>query len=125
MWIHLKRRKRITDSESNKKENKEQNVILEENDNNKEMSEIIKEDKNNDEYTSSSQFEDYKNNNKNRNIIIKQNNNVIKRLSDDPSGNIDISIQFNDKTPKGLFNIRTTKRFPVSANKNRKIKVRN
>ena len=41
-----RKRKRITDSESNKKENKEQNVILEENDNNKEMSEIIKEDNN-------------------------------------------------------------------------------
>ena len=96
------------------------NFLKNKNKNKNEKISLVSKDKNNDEYTSSSQFEDYKNNNKNRNIIIKQNNNVIKRLSDDPSGNIDISIQFNDKTPKGLFNIRTTKRFPVSANKNRK-----
>ena len=56
--------------------------------------------------------------NKGSNIVIKQNNNVIKKISQDTSGNnIDISIQFLNKTPNHPLALRSFTNFPSSVKK--------
>ena len=78
---------------------------------------IISKDKDTDDYTSS-QNDENKNKNKGPNIVIKDTDNIIKKITQDASGNnIDISIQFSNKTPSGTLGLRNIRNFPFSANK--------
>ena len=60
-------------------------------------------------------------NNNEGNIIIKQNNKIIKELSPEKDSNqIELSIQFSNKAPLGISNIKRLKKYPSSAKKKHK-----
>jgi hypothetical protein len=80
---------------------------------------IVSKDKDTEDYTSS-QNDENKNKKKGPNIVIKDTDNIIKKITQDASGNnIDISIQFSNKTPSGNLGLRNLRNFPFSANKKR------